>query len=127
MKPGVCGKACFDVWRYDMGVVFYQVFILFAFAVIGYVLGKTKKADVWQSKLLSVLSVYVFLPANVFRTFSSNFTRGYLEEKYYFVLLSTAVLLCIIFISKVVSKWFCWEGFQRSVYQYSLTIQYFAC
>ena len=36
-----------------MGVVFYQVFILFAFAVIGYVLGKTKKADIRQSKLLS--------------------------------------------------------------------------
>jgi len=105
-----------------MGVVFYQVFILFAFAVIGYVLGKTGKADVRQTKLLSVLSVYVFLPANVFRTFSSNFTREYLVEKYYFLLLSAVILLFIVLLSNVVSKWFCKEGFQRRVYQYSLTI-----
>jgi len=108
-----------------MGVVFYQVFILFAFAVIGYVLGKTKKADIRQSKLLSVLSVYVFLPANVFRTFSSNFNRTYLSEKYYYVLLSAVVLLCVVLMASVVSKWFCKEGFERSIYHYSLAIPNF--
>lgn len=105
-----------------MSVVFYQVAILFVFAVIGYLLGKTKKADIRQTKLLSVLEVYVFLPATVFKTFSANFNRTYISEKYYFILVSAVILLLTALMARVVSRLFSKEPFERNVFRYSLVV-----
>ena len=105
-----------------MSIIFVQVAILFAFALIGFTLCKFKKIDASSSKFLSTLVVWVFLPATTFKSFSSNFTVKYISEKYD-VILSSAVSVVIIstlafFLSKILTR----DGYRRSVYTYSLTV-----
>ncbi len=54
-----------------MNVVWEQVLILFIFVIIGFSLGKFKLVGQDQAKILSTLSVYVFLPCRIFKSFSS--------------------------------------------------------
>lgn len=105
-----------------MTVVFEQVFILVAFALAGYGLSKARVIKREYSGLLSGLCVYIFLPCNVFKTFASRFTMEYLTEKYYFILVSAAILAVIVLVAHVLSGLFVKKGFQRNVYKYSLTI-----
>lgn len=105
-----------------MGVIFVQVAILFAFALIGFTLCKMKKIDASNSKFLSTLVVWVFLPATTFRSFATNFTVKYISEKYD-VILSSAVAVVIIstlafFLSKLLTR----DSYRRAVYTYSLTV-----
>lgn len=108
-----------------MSTVFEQVFILFVFALIGYVLAKSGIADRSCSKLLSVLAVYVFLPCTVFKTFSTNFTIEYISTRYYFLLVSLCVLAAVFTTSVFVSKLLSQNGYERSVYRYSLIVPNF--
>ena len=108
-----------------MSTVFEQVFILFVFALIGYVLAKSGIADRSCSKLLSVLAVYVFLPCTVFKTFSTNFTIEYISTRYYFLLISLCVLAAVFTTSVFVSKLLSQNGYERSVYRYSLIVPNF--
>ena len=103
-----------------MAVIIEQVGLLFAFVVLGYVLAVTKKADSKHSKLLSVLGFYIFLPSNVFKTFSQNFTVEYLSQKYPIVLISVVFVLVMYLISKPASKLLSKNSYQQKVYQYSM-------
>ncbi len=101
-----------------MTIVFEQVCLLFAFVIIGYVLAATKKAD--HSKLLSVLGFYIFLPANVFRTFATNFTPEYLSQKYPVILVSAVFVVVMFFLSVPVSKLLSKDSYQQRIYRYSM-------
>jgi predicted permease len=63
-----------------MTIVIEQVCLLIAFAAVGFLLCKTKIADAGQSKMLSVVCFYIFLPSKVFTTFAEQFTPKYLAE-----------------------------------------------
>ena len=58
-----------------MIIVIEQVAILFVFAIAGYILSKAKIVKPEQAQILSNLLVYVFLPANIFKTFVKNCTN----------------------------------------------------
>ena len=59
-----------------MSVVFEKVFLLIVLASAGFALCKAGIADHKHAKLLSVLEVYLFLPANTLKTYSVNFFTG---------------------------------------------------
>jgi len=105
-----------------MIVIFKQVAILFIFALIGYTLSKCKIISPSNTKFLSTLVVWVFLPATSFKSFATNFTVKYITEKYDIVLTSAIGVVIIstlaLFLSKILTK----DKYRRSVYSYSLTV-----
>lgn len=105
-----------------MKIVLEQVCLLIAFAAVGYTLSKTKIADSKHSKLLSVLCLYIFLPAKVFNTFATRFTPEYLSAKYPLLVVAAVVVAAMALISIPLSRLLTKDGYQRSVLQYSLTI-----
>jgi len=105
-----------------MIIVFEQVLLLLLFMAVGYALCKTKVVDSRQTKLLSSLCVYVFVPATVFRTLSSRCTRTYLMEKYPLVIGSAVVVASLALLAFPISRLLTKNNYRRSVYHYSLTI-----
>ena len=105
-----------------MTIVVEQVAVLMLFGVIGFVLRRLELVDGKHAKILSTLCVYVFLPCQVFRTFSNNFNPLYLSEKYPLVLVSFAIVLVLAVAAHFASKLFSRDAFQQSVVKYSLTI-----
>ena len=103
-----------------MQVVIEQVLLLLFFIGIGYALTKTKKASSDHSKLLSVLGFYIFLPANIFKTFASNFTVEYLTQKYPLVLISVVFVAVMMLIGIPVSKLLSKDPYQQCIYKYSM-------
>ena len=104
----------------NMQAVFLQILLLLTFTALGYILCKTKTADSKHSKLLSVLGLYVFLPANVFKTFANNFTVAYLSERYPLVILSAVFVIAMILIGIPASKLLSKNAYQQSIYRYSM-------
>lgn len=108
-----------------MTVVISQVAILVLFALIGFVLAKAKLLNADHSKILSTLLVYVFLPANSFRTFAANFNVKYIKDNYSLILISIVVLAVLIIIAHPLSRILTKDSYKRAVYNYSLTIPNF--
>lgn len=108
-----------------MTIVFQQVLILLLFGSVGYLLAKTKIADSAQTKLLSCLCLYVFLPCNVFKTFAGRFTVEYLTQKYVLVLGSAVIVVALALLMIPVSRMLTKHGYQQKVFHYSLTIPNF--
>lgn len=108
-----------------MMIVFGQVFLLLLFGSVGYLLAKTKIADSAQTKLLSCLCLYVFLPCNVFKTFAGRFTLEYLAQKYVLVLGAAVIVAVLALVAIPLSRLLTKHGYQQKVYHYSLTIPNF--
>lgn len=105
-----------------MYTVFMQVLSLFIFVSIGYALGKLRVCDFSHTKVLSKLLVYVFLPCNVFRTLSGNFTVSYISSHYDLVIVGVTVLLFVLLLAFFVAKLFAGERYQRHIYEYAMII-----
>jgi len=105
-----------------MTVVFEQVFILFVFALVGYILSKTGLADPRHGKLLSTLLVYVCLPANVLGTFAENCTVAYLKEKYPLVICGIVIVAVLVTGAYFGAKLFTKEEYGRRIYRYALAV-----
>ena len=103
-----------------MGAILGQVFVLFAFAAIGYALAKCGVAKSEHADLLSKLLVYVFLPASVFKTFVQNFTVSYIGENYGLVLASLAIVVVLMLLTRVGILLFCRRSTERGIYEYSV-------
>jgi len=106
-------------------IVFEQVAVLFIFSIIGYILAKAGIINKQHSKLLSVLMVYVFMPAKFFKTFAGNFTVEYISTKYNLFLISLAILIILVIITKQTAKLFSRDHYERNIFQYSQTIPNF--
>ena len=105
-----------------MFVVMEQVFVLFAFSLAGYLLSVCKLANVSHAKLLSTLLVYVFLPCNIFRTFSVNCTVEYISEKYLLILASAVIIALLVVFAKFGARLFSKEAYPQKIYRYALSI-----
>lgn len=108
-----------------MTIVFSQVFLLLLFGIVGYILAKTKIADSGHTKLLSCLCLYVFLPAQVFKTFAGRFTLQYLTQKYALVLGAAVTVTVLALIAIPLSRLLTKHSYQQKIYHYSLTIPNF--
>ena len=105
-----------------MFVVMEQVFVLFAFSLAGYLLSVCKLANVSHAKLLSTLLVYVFLPCNIFRTFSVNCTVEYISEKYVLIIASAVIIALLVVLAKFGARLFSKEAYPQKIYRYALSI-----
>jgi len=105
-----------------MLITFEQVGILFLFATVGYLLSKTKLVQPAHSKILSTLLVYIFLPCNIFKTYTANFNLTYLTQKYDFVLISLVIIGVLMLLSLFIPKLLTKNKYDQAVYAYSLLI-----
>lgn len=108
-----------------VATVFSQVLGLFIFVSIGYALGKLRVCDFTHTKVLSKLLVYVFLPCNVFKTLSGNFTFSYLTGNYTLIITGAVILLCLLVLSFFVAKCFSNDAYERRIYEYAVVIPNF--
>ena len=109
-----------------MSAVFQQILILYIFLTLGWLFGRLKKGLSEQAPLLSFLTVNLFLPCKVFRSFSKNFTVDYIRE--YSSLLLAGVCFLILFVAlaiplaNLISK----KPYERRIYRYTLSISNYA-
>lgn len=102
--------------------VFEQVLILFSFVTLGYILSKTGKLDVKNSKILSAVLVNVVLPCNILKSFSERFTVDYLTQNYLMVTISLVLLLVLAVAAFLGGKLFSKNKYVQKVYEYSLVV-----
>jgi len=103
-----------------MSKVFIQIFLLLFFTVLGYIICKLGKANNQHSKLLSVLGFYIFLPANVFKTFSNNFTVEYLSQRYPLIIVAAVFVVVMMLVGIPLSKLLTKHKYQQAIYRYSM-------
>ena len=101
-------------------VVFSQVILLLFFVCIGFLLSKCKIVDRSHATILSRILVYVFLPANIFKTFALNFNKDYIFKNYKIVICSVVVLVLLNIIAHFIARLFSKSKYERAVYEYSL-------
>ncbi|MBE6557272.1 MAG: AEC family transporter [Ruminococcaceae bacterium] len=109
-----------------MSAVWRQLLVLFAFILVGYLLGRYKKLGMDKSNVISVLLVYVFLPCKIFLNFSENCTSSYLLGHYPTLLFSVCLLLLLAGLSWVLAKLLTKNPYDRRVYRYSFAISNYA-
>ncbi|MBQ7821557.1 MAG: AEC family transporter [Clostridia bacterium] len=105
-----------------MIIILEQLFLLFSFMLVGYILGKLKIVDTAHTKILSAFAVNIFVPCTVFKSFSSNFTAEYLAAYYPFVIASAVVVIILVIIAHFASKLFSRSDYERAIYRYSLIV-----
>ena len=105
-----------------MLIVFTQVSILFLFAAVGFLLAKLGLVASEHGKILSTLLLYVFFPANVFRTFAKNCTVEYLAESWHLILASLIITTVIAVGGHFAVKLFIKEEYERRIAIYSLVV-----
>ena len=108
-----------------MTVVFEQVFILVAFAVMGFVIAKMNIVDATQTKSITALLVYVFSSCNTLKTFATNFTVEFITTNYLLLIASLIVLGVLVVVTFFIAKPLSESKYERYVYQYSLIMANF--
>ena len=105
-----------------MVTIFSQVLLLIIFVAVGFSLSKVGVVKNEHSQILSSLLTYVFLPCNIFKNFSKNFTVQYLTDRYLLVIISTALIVILITAAYFAAKLFSKDNYERCIYEYSLII-----
>lgn len=105
-----------------MSAVFEQVFILFAFAAVGYALVKCGVVKHEHATILSRLLVYVFLPANIVKTFAANCTVPYLTDRATLVTAAVIIVLVLAVVMHFAAKLLSRDKAEQGVYEYSMII-----
>ena len=105
---------------------FSSMLVIFAYLLVGYILNKKKIVPENTDRVLSRLENYVFLPALVLNTFSSQCTLESLKENYSFLLYSILAVSCAFIISMFISRFFADKGtYQQNVYKYTFVFANF--
>lgn len=105
-----------------MSLVFEQVFVLFLFTAVGWVLTRCGVVKSEHGTLLSKLLVFVFLPCNVFKTFASRFTVSYLRAYGVPMLISCTVLVAVAVTAHFGGRLLSRERYEGQVYEYSMVV-----
>ena len=105
-----------------MSVVITQVFLLIAFAAVGFALTKGKILNSGHSKMLSALCLYLFLPSKVFTTFATNFNVDYLSARWPLLLAAGIIIGVVALVVLPISRALTKDSYKRIVYHYSMTI-----
>lgn len=109
-----------------MKLVFEQLLVLYVFIGIGFLIGKLLKSKCEHTEILSVLLVNVFLPAKVFKSFATNFTVDFISQKYTLLIASCVLLILLVLIAPLISKWLGKSNNEKNVYKYSVPISNYA-
>lgn len=105
-----------------METIISNVAILAAFVLIGWLLGKRNIVNSQHAKILSALTVWIFLPCKSFKGFVSSFTLKYLSEKYQIILSSLAVMVALVTITWLLVPKVVKDSYQQKIIRYSLTL-----
>lgn len=108
-----------------MLIVLEQVAILFVFAIVGYILSRVKIVKPEQAQILSNLLVYVFLPANIIKTFAKNCTLEYICERYNILTVGFISMIIIAVLAHFGAKLLSKNLYNRKVYEYSMVVPNF--
>ena len=109
-----------------MLIVLRQLFILYAFILVGWFLGKRNPTLSSHTGLLSYLLANFLLPAKVFETFANHFSISYLQNNQRMIIISTVLVIALHYLSKIPAKYIANTRYERNVYEYSFTIANFA-
>ena len=109
-----------------MEFIFEQLLVLYIFIAIGFLLGKLFKKKCENTSIISLLLVNVFLPAKVFKSFMTNFTTQFIQQKYTLLIASCVLLLVLVAIAPLVAKWLGKTKNEQNVYKYSVPISNYA-
>ncbi len=109
-----------------MSVIIQQLFVFYAFLLLGWGFGKWKKETAKGAGLLSLLLVNLFLPCKIFETFSAHFTAAYIRENSLFLLVSVSLLILFSVIALLLTRVLTKHAYERRVYCYSLTVSNYA-
>ncbi len=102
--------------------VLKQLFILFSFIFIGYILRKKHVVTEHAAPILSKLLVYVFAPAVSLKSLSTNLNLHNVHEKYLYLVVAVILLVIVFFAAKWLSERFSDDSYEKSVYTYSFTV-----
>ena len=69
-----------------------------------------------------LILVYVVVPCNIIKTFSSNFTVSYISSNYQILLTSAVIIISVAFVAYFISKLLSKSSYEQRVFEYSLTI-----
>jgi len=108
-----------------MTIILEQLILLFTFMLCGYIFGKCRLINHEHSKILSTISVYMFLPCTVFNAFYKNFSVSNLTQYYRLIITSAVILIILITVSHFVSGFFSKDGYSKKVFKYTLIIPNF--
>lgn len=109
-----------------MLIILQQVFILYIFLLLGWLLGKNGKLKYSHTPILSALMVNIFLPCKIFSSLSKNFSFSYLTVKWKTLVFSVSLLILLHFLSIILAKLIGKTSYEKKVYEYSLTISNYA-
>ena len=109
-----------------MQALYNQLFVLYIFIFLGWLLGTVKKDAESKSSLLSFLLVNLFFPCKLFLNFSKNFTTTYLRENYMTLFLSVGILLVLVMLGQLIPKLLTKKSYEQKVYSYNTTISNYA-
>ncbi len=109
-----------------MRALFEQLFVLYLFIFLGWLLGKLKKGAADKSSLLSVLLVNLFFPCKLFLNYAENFTVSYIRQNYMTLFISTGILLVLVLIGQLLPRMLTKHSYERKVYSYNTTITNYA-
>jgi predicted permease len=108
-----------------MSTVFISVLTLFIFLAVGFALARCGIVKHEHSGLLSRLLVWVFLPANIIKTFGANCTVRYLSDNYPIILISLGILSVILVLMHFLARCLSRDKVERGIFEYSLIIPNF--
>lgn len=104
------------------GVTVSQIFIMLVFILIGWMLRKFKILPDSASAVISKLLVWVFIPATIIQSLSSNFTIANFYSKLSILIAGFVVTAICFMIALPLSKLFSKEDYAQKVYAYSFVI-----
>ena len=109
-----------------MSALFSQMFVLYLFIFLGWLLGKLKKGTAEKSSLLSFLLVNLFFPCKLFLNYANHFTVSYIQNNYMTLFIAIGILLVLTTIGKYFPRLLTKDGYERKVYHYSTAISNYA-
>ena len=109
-----------------MQLILEQLLILYLFIIAGWIIGKLKKEKAAHTEILSVLLVNLLLPSKVFRSFATNFTVSYLQERYLFLFFSLALLAVLLVFAPLAARLMTKHPYERKILHYSFAITNYA-
>lgn len=96
------------------------ILYMLLFIAAGFVLGRLKVLPDGAALVLSKLESYLFIPAMILNAFIHNCTWGSIRMNYQAMLLSAALEMVLIIISRPLSGLFAKSGYERDLYRYEL-------
>ena len=109
-----------------MRALFEQLFVLYLFVFLGWLLGRLKQDAAAKSGLLSFLLVNLFFPCKLFLNYANNFTVSYIRQNYMTLFISVGILLVLVLIGQFLPRPLTKHSYERKVFSYNTSITNYA-